>query len=214
MSENQLKMFKQISQIIKSRNPAIPGDGVSIPVHELKETIKQTIPNIDRWWISSYNSITTLYPYYLASTLDWNNKINFYKISKECTNFIEEDSQGKIARISAATSLSAARPQTIHKCLYPVDFIQVSGWLWQGEIINIRARAYCSKCLYDIISDTLGKLMDADFYDRVEEKLKNNNDNFLYIISERLNYLQSNLPMVVKIMRNIESTNSEGETDE
>lgn len=167
-----------------SRKPKIPSDKVGLPVDQAYEAACRLIPEIDEWWFSVHTCLVSMVP--IERKDDLLKSMSFSRsdmpLGEQCTL---RDLNGEM-------------------CERPADFIVVSVFIipGTGTIAGRRLRAHCSQCLYLGMSRAITHMTSPEFYDASDD-LKDGEEkgDGMYLIAERSDFLQKQLPRVVKMLK-------------
>jgi hypothetical protein len=154
------------------RSPRIPGNTVTIKGDLLYKKACEAVPDIDSWWINSPVSI---------------------------------DSMRRIKGTGHACKHKPAKPpNTVGGCYNHAEFEIVTVFIVPstGEVATVRSLAICSVCLYNSMSAALVHMTAPDFYDKVVKRNDDDDDpDSMYLIAERMDFLQYYMQEVVKVLR-------------
>lgn len=154
------------------RVPKTPGEGVTIQASSIHEAARQKFPEINRWWVTTHLSVGTL--------------LKVPKPIPQDCKCEHQNSDGKF-------------------CELPAEFEHLTVFVLSnskgaGKIATIRKVRICSACLYTSSSAALSGMMDPEFYQSAETNDGDDDPDSMYLFAERMDYLQTNMPEIVKTL--------------
>lgn len=157
------------------RRPFEPGDEVTIPVEKSYNTVCKAFPEVQSWWFGIHSVLQTVIPVNAAPDIEG---IDFTKIER-CSM---ANRSGQLCNKKPDFYLIAAIVDPDHS----------------DKCGGARVRGMCSECLYLAMSTSLAGMTDPEFFEEASKVSDVDNPDWMYLVAERSNFLETHLPMVLE----------------